>query len=52
MKTCNEDETVDAIQDVKIKTRSALNVVKTKLTPRVFRPSILIFLVCFVHVFL
>lgn len=43
VKTCNEDETVDAIQDVKIKTRSALNVVKTKLTSRVFRPSILIF---------
>lgn len=52
MKTCSEDETVDAIQDVKIKTRSALNVVKTKLVSCAFRPSILIFLACFVYVFL
>lgn len=43
VKTCNEDETVDAIQDVKIKTHSALNVVKTKLTSHVFHPSIQIF---------
>lgn len=44
VKTCNEDETVDAIQDVKNKTRSALNVVKTQLSSCVFPPSFLIFL--------